>query len=215
MESDVKLISVTPDAEKVVAYIARVSSDNQDNPEYAKLIKYLIKHKHWSPFEHGFMTLEIITGRDVAPQILRHKSMFFQEFSGRYQFAQDKVKRTARRQDLKNRQNSIDDLPESTKDLFISAQNEIWKTGKKWYDTFIELGVAKECARSLLPMLTQTKLYVTGNIRSWIHYIDLRGANGTQKEHMDIALKCKDIFIDNFPVISEALEWKKGETNAL
>lgn len=207
----VRLISVSPDAEKTIAYIARVSSDDQENPDYVRLVKYLIKHNHYSPFEHGFMTLEITTGRDISPQILRHRSFVFQEFSGRYSSPGNYNKREARRQDTKNRQNSIDDMDQDTKVLFQNVQEDIWKQSKQWYDKFISLGVAKECARSLLPLQTETKMYMTGNVRSWMHYIQLRTANGTQKEHIDIANECKNIFIEQFPIVSQALEWRKAE----
>jgi thymidylate synthase (FAD) len=210
--AQVKLVHTTPDAESLIAMMARVSNPkNKNNPEYSKLIGYLIKQKHWSPFEMATMCLEIETTRAISPQILRHKSFFFQEYSQRYQvvdfigFSAEE----ARQQDLKNRQNSTDTLDESTKQWFIDKQNEVWNTSKALYDEAISKGIAKECARGLLPLNTKTNLYMHGTVRSWIHYIELRSANGTQKEHQDIALMAKDIFVEQFPKIAEALEWKK------
>ncbi len=204
----VKLITVTPDAEKIMAHVARVSNpSNQDNPEYAKLLRYCIKHRHWSVFETGSLTLEITTSRAIAAQILRHRSFTFQEFSQRYASPQDFVVYEARRQDVKNRQNSVDDLPEVDKEWFAGSQYEIWEKAKALYDEAISRGIAKECARFLLPLSVETKLYMTGSVRSWIHYIELRGSAGTQKEHMDIALECKKLFKEAFPTTAEALEW--------
>lgn len=200
---------MTQDSEKIMAYCARVSSpNNQDNPDYAKLLKYCINNKHWSIFETASMTLEITTSRAIAAQILRHKSFNFQEFSQRYSQPQSYEKYSARRQDNKNRQNSIDDLPESDVEWFSASQEEVWRLSKAKYDEAIQKGIAKECARFLLPMNTTTRLYMTGNVRSWITYIELRSANGTQKEHCDIALAAKAIFIEKFPTVAEALNWK-------
>lgn len=200
----VKLIHCTPEAEKLVAYCARVSSSNPDNPEYEKLLRYLIKHKHWSPFEMAGMCVEIETTRGVAPQILRHRSFSFQEFSLRYAEATEFETYTARRQDTKNRQNSFDDMDATDKDWFITAQNSVNESSEALYKEAISRGIAKECARNLLPMSTRTKLYMHGTLRSWVHYIDLRAAEGTQKEHRDIALECKRIFTEQFPIIAKA-----------
>ena len=209
----VKLISVTPDAEKLIAYCARVSNPKgQDNDNYAKLLKYCIEHQHWSIFEHGFMTVEINTTRGIAAQILRHRSFTFQEFSQRYAdttlLAEDIPLFELRRQDTKNRQNSIDDIDDTTKSLWESHIEDHFRRSKEIYDGMIADGIAKECARFVLPLATPTRLYVSGSIRSWIHYITLRSENGTQKEHMDIANGCKEIFVQQFPTISEALDWK-------
>lgn len=204
----VKLITVTPDAEKIMGYVARVSNPaNQENPNVAKLLAYCIKHQHWSVFETASLTLEITTSRAIAAQILRHRSFTFQEFSQRYASPQDFVVYEARRQDTKNRQNSVDDLPEIDKEWFRTAQNTTWVMAKQLYDTAISKGIAKECARFLLPLSVETKLYMTGNVRSWLHYIELRTSEGTQLEHKGIALECKKIFKELFPTVSEALEW--------
>ncbi len=208
----VKLISVTPDAEKTMAYVARVSNPaNQDNENYAKLLAYCIKHNHWSVFEQSFMTLEIETNRGIAAQILRHRSFTYQEFSQRYadsSLLSDYIPvPELRRQDTKNRQNSIDDLSEELKaDLWLKI-NDHFKEGMELYKQLLDAEVAKECARFVLPLATPTRIYMSGSCRSWIHYINLRSANGTQKEHMDIALACKEIFKEQFPSVSEALEW--------
>jgi thymidylate synthase (FAD) len=209
----VKLISVTPDAEKLIAYCARVSNPKgQDSENYAKLIKYCIEHKHWSIFEHGFMTVEINTTRGLAAQILRHRSFTFQEFSQRYAdttlLAEEIPLFELRRQDTKNRQNSINDIDDSVKKLWQAHIEEHFKKAKEIYDGMIADGIAKECARFVLPLATPTRLYITGSLRSWIHYIELRSSNGTQKEHIDIANECKIIFVEQLPIISEALGWK-------
>ena len=210
-EKSVKLISVTPDAEKTMAHIARVSNpNNQDNPNYAGLLRYCIKHNHWSVFEQSSMTLEIETTRAIAAQILRHRSFTFQEFSQRYAQSNElgKIKLPdLRRQDTKNRQNSIDDVDPFVKQKLEAQMITLFSSAQSLYNQMIEEGIAKECARMVLPLCTPTRIYMTGSARSWIHYIELRSANGTQKEHMDIANACKSIFIDTFPTISEALEW--------
>ena len=210
-EKSVKLISVTPDAEKTMAHIARVSNpDNQDNPNYAGLLKYCIKHNHWSVFEQSSMTLEIETTRAIAAQILRHRSFTFQEFSQRYAQSNELGKielPDLRRQDTKNRQNSIDDVDPFVKQKLEAQMITLFSSAQSLYNQMIEEGIAKECARMVLPLCTPTRIYMTGSVRSWIHYIELRSANGTQKEHMDIANACKSIFIDTFPTIAEALEW--------
>jgi thymidylate synthase (FAD) len=207
----VKLISVTPDAEKTMAFIARVSNPaNQDNENYAKLLAYCIKHNHWSVFEQSSMTLEIETNRGIAAQILRHRSFTYQEFSQRYADSSllgEIPVPDLRRQDTKNRQNSIDDIDEDAKqDLWLKI-NDHFKESMQLYKELLDKGIAKECARFVLPLATPTRIYMTGSCRSWIHYINLRSANGTQKEHMDIALACKEIFKEQFPSVSEALEW--------
>jgi len=208
----VKLISVTPDAEKTIGYVARVSNPkNQDNPNVAGLLKYCIKHHHWSIFEQAFMTVEIETTRGLAAQILRHRSFTYQEFSQRYADSSmlgDQIPLPElRRQDDKNRQNSIDDVdPLMQQDFEIKMQRH-FVDGMKLYKEMLDAGIAKECARFVLPLATPTRLYMSGSIRSWIHYIDLRSAHGTQKEHMDIAEACRDIFKDQFPIIAEALDW--------
>ena len=208
----VKLISVTPDAEKTIGYVARVSNPkNQDNPNVAGLLKYCIKHHHWSIFEQAFMTVEIETTRGLAAQILRHRSFTYQEFSQRYadssMLADEIPLPKLRRQDDKNRQNSIDDIdPLMQQDFEIKMQRH-FVDGMKLYKEMLDAGIAKECARFVLPLATPTRLYMSGSIRSWIHYIDLRSAHGTQKEHMDIAEACRDIFKDQFPIIAEALDW--------
>jgi thymidylate synthase (FAD) len=208
----VKLISITPDAEQTMAYVARVSNpSNQDNENYAGLLRYCIKHNHWSVFEQSFMTLEIETTRGIAAQILRHRSFTYQEFSQRYadtNLLMDHIPiPDLRRQDTKNRQNSIDDLGDYVK---LGLQGEIaahFKASMNLYNRLLEKGVAKECARFVLPLATPTRIYMSGSCRSWIHYINLRSANGTQKEHMDIALECKKVFTEQFPSVAEALEW--------
>jgi len=207
---NVKLISVTPDAEKLMAYCARVSNpNNQNNENYAKLLKYCIDHKHFSIFEQSFMTVEINTTRGLAAQILRHRSFTFQEFSQRYAdttlLAEDIPVFELRRQDTKNRQNSIDDISDELRVKWNTKIREHFAKAKSIYDDMIKDGVAKECARFVLPLATPTRLYVSGSVRSWITYIALREKSGTQKEHMDIAKECKQIFNDQFPSISEAL----------
>jgi thymidylate synthase (FAD) len=215
--SQVKLINVTPDAEKNIAYCARVSNpNNQENENYAKLLKYCIDHQHWSVFEHGFMTLEINTTRGLAAQILRHRSFTFQEFSQRYAdttlLGEDIPAFELRRQDNKNRQNSIDDIDQEVIVKWNTQIREHFAKAKSLYDGMIKDGIAKECARFVLPLATTTRIYMSGSIRSWVHYIDLRSSNGTQKEHMIIANDCKKIFSQQFPLISEALGWNETQT---
>ncbi len=206
----VKLISVTPDAEKTMAYVARVSNPaNQDNENYAKLLAYCIKHNHWSVFEQSFMTLEIETNRGIAAQILRHRSFTYQEFSQRYAdsslLGETIPVPELRRQDTKNRQNSIDDLSEELKaDLWLKI-NDHFKEGMELYKQLLDAEVAKECARFVLPLATPTRIYMSGSCRSWITYISLREKSGTQKEHMDIAKACKAVFAEQFPICYEAL----------
>ena len=208
----VKLISVTPDAEKTMAYVARVSNpNNQENPNYAKLLGYCIKHNHWSVFEQGFMTLEIETTRGLAAQILRHRSFTYQEFSQRYAdsslLSETIPLPELRRQDTKNRQNSIDDVDAFTRQEFEIKMRKHFDEAMVLYQSMLDMGIAKECARFVLPLATPTRLYMSGSCRSWIHYITLRSANGTQKEHMEIAEECKKIFAEQFPTVAEALEW--------
>lgn len=202
----VKLISITPDAEKIIAYCARVSSNNQDNPEYEKLLCYCMNHGHWSIFEMANMTVEITTSRAIAAQILRHHSFSFQEFSQRYSVATEFETIQARRQDTKNRQNSFDDLSEQDKNWFIAAQSRVINEANNVYRDALDRGIAKECARMVLPLLTQTRLYMNGNIRSWIHYLQVRCTPETQKEHRDIALAIKAILKEELPTIGNLIE---------
>ena len=207
----VQLITLTPDAEKNMAFVARVSNpNNQGNENFSGLLKYCIKHQHWSVFEQAHMTLEIETTRAIAAQILRHRSFTFQEFSQRYAQSNELGEidlPELRRQDNKNRQNSIDDLDKTVVDKLNRQMITLFSSAQSLYNQMVESGVAKECARMVLPLCTPTRIYMTGSVRSWIHYIDLRSAHGTQKEHMEIAESCKDIFKEQFPVVSEALEW--------
>ena len=209
---NVKFVSITPDAEKMMAYIARVSNPaNQQNEKYSGLLKYCIKHNHWSVFEQSSMTLEIETTRGLAAQILRHRSFTYQEFSQRY--ADTKLLDTEipvpdlRSQDLKNRQNSNDDIPQEKKTEYQAVIARHFEDSMNLYNALLDEGIAKECARFVLPLATPTRLYMTGSCRSWVHYITLRSAHGTQKEHMDIAEECRRIFTEQFPAVSEALEW--------
>jgi thymidylate synthase (FAD) len=195
-----------------MGYVARVSNpQNQENPNVAGLLKYCIKHNHWSVFEQAHMSLEIETNRGIAAQILRHRSFTFQEFSQRYADTNLITERIPlpdlRRQDTKNRQNSTDDLGDYVKLKFQSEIAELFEHSNNLYKRMLDAGVAKECARFVLPLATPTRIYMTGSVRSWIHYIDLRSAHGTQKEHMDIAHQCRDIFVEQFPICAEALEW--------
>ena len=210
---NVSLISTTPDAEKTIAYIARVSNpQNQDNDKFAGLLRYCIKHGHWSVFEQAHMTVEINTTRGIAAQILRHRSFTYQEFSQRYASSNDLGKielPELRRQDVKNRQNSIDDLDPKMVETLNKQMATLFSSSLALYNQMLEDGVAKECARFVLPLATPTRIYMTGSCRSWIHYINLRSAHGTQKEHMDIAEEIRSIFIEQFPTVSEALEWSK------
>ena len=208
---NVRLVSITPDAEKTMAYIARVSNpSNQDNENFAGLLRYCIKHQHWSVFEQSSMTLEIETTRGLAAQILRHRSFTFQEFSQRYADSNllgEIELPELRRQDTKNRQNSIDDLDFAIVEKLEKQMNTLFSSSLALYNQMLESGVAKECARFVLPLATPTRLYMTGSCRSWVHYINLRSAHGTQKEHMDIAEACRKVFTEQFPSVSEALEW--------
>ena len=209
---NVKLITVTPNAEETMGYVARVSNpNNQDNPKVAGLLGYCIKHQHWSVFEQAHMTLEIETTRGIAAQILRHRSFTYQEFSQRYantnMLGQIDVP-DLRSQDDKNRQNSIDDIPQDQKARLQGQIQRYFSEGIDLYNELIREGIAKECARFVLPLATPTRIYMTGSVRSWIHYIDLRSAHGTQKEHMDIVKEVRDIFKKEFPVCTNALNWE-------
>jgi len=207
----VKLVTVTPDAEKLMAYVARVSNpSNQDNEKFAGLLKYCINHQHWSVFEQSSMTLEIETTRAIAAQILRHRSFTYQEFSQRYASSTSLGKIPTpeyRRQDTKNRQNSTDDLDPFLKQTLELQTQTLFDSATALYEQMLADGVAKECARMVLPLATPTRIYMTGSCRSWIHYINLRSAHGTQKEHMVIAEGCREVFIEQFPTVSEALGW--------
>ena len=209
---NVKLVSVTPEAEKMMGYVARVSNPkNQDNPNVSGLLGYCIKHGHWSVFEQAYMTLEIETTRGLAAQILRHRSFTYQEFSQRYAdvsyIREDIPLPELRRQDTKNRQNSIDDIDPLTQQDFEIEMRKHFDKSIDLYKKMLHAGIAKECARFVLPLATPTRIYMTGSCRSWIHYINLRSGHGTQKEHMDIANECKNIFNTQFPVVAEALAW--------
>ena len=197
----------------MMGYVARVSNpNNQENPKVSGLLKYCVNHQHWSVFEQAYMTLEIETTRGLAAQILRHRSFTYQEFSQRYadssMLAETIPLPELRRQDTKNRQNSIDNIDPFIRQEFQIKMQRHFEEGMKLYQEMLEYGIAKECARFVLPLAVPTKIYMTGSCRSWIHYIQLRSANGTQKEHMDIANECKQVFIKQFPTVSEALEWQ-------
>ena len=207
-----KLVSITPKAEETIAYIARVSNPkNQDNDQYEGLLKYMIEHSHWSPFEQAYMTIEIQTSLAIATQILRHRSFTYQQFSQRY--AEKNLINESidlpdlRRQDTKNRQNSIDDISDDVKSHFNARIRKHFDESTQLYNDLLDQGVAKESARFVLPQATTTRMYMTGTIRSWMHYIDLRSGHGTQKEHMDIANQIKDIFKENMPVIASTMNW--------
>ena len=214
MSGNVKLISVTPDAENTIAYCARVSSPHQNNPNISGLLKYMIRESHWSPFEMANMVVEIYTSRAIAQQILRHRSFSFQEFSQRYAEAARPLIYGARRQDEKNRQASIDDMSEEDRLWFIESQIDVSHLAFNKYWEALDRGIAKEVARFLLPLSTETRLYMNGTVRSWIHYIQLRSPeHGTQKEHADLVAEIKEIFIEQFPTISEALGWSSGQSS--
>ena len=209
----VTLVSVTPRAEETMGYVARVSNPkNQTNPVVAGLLGYCIKHGHWSVFEQAHMTVEIETTRGLAAQILRHRSFTFQEFSQRYAdtnlLSEEIPVPDLRSQDLKNRQNSIDDIPKNKKEDLQNKIAEHFVESMDLYNELLASGIAKECARFVLPLATPTRLYMTGSVRSWIHYIDLRSAHGTQKEHMDIVHEVRQIFKQQFPICTNALNWE-------
>ena len=209
----VTLLSVTPRAEETMGYVARVSNPkNQTNPVVAGLLGYCIKHGHWSVFEQAHMTVEIETTRGLAAQILRHRSFTFQEFSQRYAdtnlLSEEIPVPDLRSQDLKNRQNSIDDIPKNKKEDLQNKIAEHFVESMDLYNELLASGIAKECARFVLPLATPTRLYMTGSVRSWIHYIDLRSAHGTQKEHMDIVKEVRQIFKQQFPICTNSLNWE-------
>jgi thymidylate synthase (FAD) len=207
---DAQFMGNVQSLEGLIAYVARVSSSDQKNPNYAGLIKYCMNHGHWSILEMGNATFEIVTSRMIAPQILRHRSFNFQEFSQRYQSVDESGIElyAARRQDKKNRQNSIDDLSDEVNEEWKQRQLQNWKSSFEHYKWALDNGIAKECARSVLPLQTSTRLFMNGTLRSWVHYINLRADVSTQKEHRDIADAIKLEFIKHFPVISEAAGWK-------
>jgi len=214
IDTPIKLVSVTPDAEQHMAYVARVSNpSNQGNDKFAGLLKYCIQHGHWSVFEQAFMTVEINTTRGLAAQILRHRSFTFQEFSQRYADTNllDSVIPVPdlRSQDSKNRQNSNDDIPEEKKEEYQALIARHFSEAMDLYNALLQEGVAKECARFVLPLATPTRIYMTGSVRSWVHYIDLRSAHGTQKEHIDVVAEIRKIFSEQFPTVAEALDWAK------
>ncbi len=207
-----KLISITPDAEKIMAYVARVSNPaNQANEKIAGLLKFCIKNGHWSVFEQAFMTIEVETSRAICTQILRHRSFSFQQFSQRYAdnslLCEEIPLPDIRLQDYKNRQNSIDNLSEDEKAYWHAKIKDVFKQSMDLYLQMIAAGVAKECARFVLPEQMPARIYMSGTIRSWIHYIELRSGNGTQKEHMEVAELCRQIFIEQLPVVAKALGW--------
>ncbi len=212
MDTQIKLVSVTPDAEKTMGYVARVSNpENQDNPKVAGLLSYCIRHGHWSVFEQAHMTVEINTTRGLAAQILRHRSFTYQEFSQRYQdvshIREDIPLPELRSQDEKNRQNSIDDVDPAVVKRFNKEMRDHFDKSIDLYKSMLHAGIAKECARFVLPLATPTRLYMTGSVRSWIHYIELRSAHGTQKEHMELVENVRKVFIEQFPLVSQALDW--------
>lgn len=205
----VRLVWVTPDAEKLIGYIARVSNPkNQNNPKVSRLLKYMLREKHVSPFEMANMCIEINTSMAIGEQILRHRSFSFQKFSGRYSEFQDYVPSNARRQDKKNRQNSINDLPLFKRTFFNFAQGLVWKVAYTNYRIALRMGISKENARFLLPANTRTRMYMNGTLRSWLHYIEIRTKDDVQLEHRVLALEIKKIFVEQFPQIAEALEWQ-------
>jgi thymidylate synthase (FAD) len=213
-----KLVWATPDAEQLIVYMARVSAPkNQSKGDTApKLLNYLIQHKHWSPFEMANMAVEIETTRAISAQILRHRSFSFQEYSQRYANANElgsAVVPHLRRQDFKNRQNSIDDLTPDEISNYYRRIGQLFEDAEHLYSEMVSNGVAKECARNVLPLATKTKLYINGTLRSWLHFINLRTGPETQMEHRQIAEECKKIFTKQFPVVSEAM-WGKPELGA-
>ncbi len=210
MSTQVKLIHSTPSGDDLISYMARVSNpDNQTNTGTSgKLINYLISHKHWSPFEMVNMCVEINTTRSISAQIMRHRSFSFQEFSQRYaQVQSPPVIPNLRRQDKKNRQNSIDDLPTHIQEHFAEQIKAHFNAAEDLYKSLLAHGISKESSREVVPLASPTKLYMNGTLRSWIHYCELRCGNGTQLEHRNIAEQCKKLIIQQFPLVSEALLW--------
>ena len=208
MKPKATLIAITPDAEKTCAYVARVSSPNQTNPEFKKLLTYCLKHGHWSVFEHGYATLEIETSRAIARQLLRHRSFTFSEFSLRYeQVRGEPIKVQARRQDTKNRQNSVADMPKETQDWFNMAQMRAYDAAMNTYREALRKGIAKECARAVLPEgMVQSRLYMTGSVRSWLHYLQTRLGNGTQLEHRLVAEAVREALRPALPTVMQIAE---------
>lgn len=203
-----KLVWITPDAERLMGYCARVSNpENQENPNVAGLLRFCIRNAHWSVFEMADACIEIQTTRGISAQIIRHRSFHFQEFSQRYAPVSRIERVLPRRQDAKNRQSSHDDLPKETLDWFARVQDEHFSAARELYDEALERGIAKESARFLLPMASGTTIYMKGSVRDWIHYIALRTDPGTQREHREIALACKEIFVAALPIVAQALEW--------
>jgi thymidylate synthase (FAD) len=209
--SQVKLVWTTPGGDWNIAYMARVSNpDNQDNPEYTKLIGYLMKHKHWSPFEMVNACMEITTTRDIARQILRHRSFSFQEFSQRYAVADGYEYADVRLQDKKNRQNSIEIDDRELLRYWHELQIDVLVQARRSYEKAMEAGIAKELARKVLPEgLTTSKMYMNGTLRSWLHYISVRTDPSTQKEHRIVAEQCKELLAKEFPKVMEAYELYK------
>lgn len=205
------LLNELPDAgpEQLVMYCARVSNPTNQTSGKTGLLKYCLEHGHVSIFEMANMVFEIETSRAIAAQILRHRSFSFQEFSQRYAAAQSIEVYQARSQDNKNRQNSIDDMSDENKQWFLDAQKQHNDSALNLYQQALDRGIAKEQARFLLPLSTTTKLYMNGSLRSWIHYLQLRCGNGTQKEHQEIALEIRKQFCQELPIIGEALGWTK------
>ena len=206
---DVKLMWATPEADKQIAFMARVSNpDNQDNEEFKRLLNYLMKHNHVSPFEMASMCVQIDTTRDISRQILRHRSFSFQEFSGRYEDMTklgDMAERECRLQDTKNRQSSLECDDDTRKGWFDNAQKYIWTRSIEMYQSALEAGIAKEQARALLPEgLTPTRLYMTGTLRSWIHYIQVRAGEETQKEHRVVAQGALEVLRQIAPITAAA-----------
>jgi thymidylate synthase (FAD) len=207
-EGDKEFIQNVQGPEALMTYIARVSSKSQKNPSYEGLLKYCMKHGHWSVFEQVNLTFEIETSRAIAAQILRHRSSCFQEFSQRYSKVDMGIEvYPARSQDLKNRQNSNDDMSDEDKQWFKEAQEKNYQRSFGYYCEALDRGIAKEQARFLLPQGIKTKLYMTNNVRNFIHYINLRSENGSQKEHADIAIKMKEILCEELPVVAKAAGW--------
>jgi thymidylate synthase (FAD) len=209
MLHSVSLVHATPNGDDLIAYMARVSNpSNQSNPNSSKLLKYLIKHKHWSPFEMVNMCVEINTTRSIASQILRHRSFSFQEFSQRYANVEElgePLIPLLRRQDENNRQNSIDDIGENCKTEWYKEIDSLHRHSTRLYKDMLNAGIAKECAREVLTLSSPSKLYMNGTLRSWIHYVDLRSSNGTQKEHQSIAKQVRTLIQENFPLVSEVM----------
>lgn len=215
-QEDIEFIKNVQDSEGLIAYVARVSSTKQNNPNYAGLIRYCMSHGHWSILETANACFEIETSRAIAPQILRHRSFSFQEFSQRYASVDSSGIElfAARRQDKKNRQNSIDDLPQAIKDEWEKRQLDNWKSSFEHYKWALDNEIAKETARAVLPLQTSTKMYMNGTIRSWVHYVNLRSDPSTQKEHREIADAIKEQLIKHYPVVAEAAGWIEVEDDS-